>query len=131
MLGLIKTDEKLDIVCTSDPSLGGEGDGWELKNGHTDCTVITIRALNDRELLRLSGSFAGMEPETPGDFSAKQTLEFADGMELIVRAAFVSCTEGEVTTTDADLVIESLKIGPLIGLGSFILNESGATADPT
>lgn len=131
MLGLIKTDEKLELVCQSDPAIGGEGDTWELKNGHKGCTVITIRVLNDRELLRLSSSFAGMEAEGESNFTADQTLEFAAAMERIVRAAFVSCAEGEVTTKDADLVVQSLRIGPLIGLGSFILNESGATADPT
>jgi len=82
-------------------------------------------------MLRLSSSFVAMGEMNPEDVTPDQTLAFAAAMENVIRAGFVSCTEGDETTTDADLVLEAMRIGPLVALGSYILNESGADVDPT
>lgn len=131
MLGLIKIKDEIDLCCESDPAIGGDTDGWIPRKGHKGATVIRIRPLNDRELLQLSSQFVHMGTLDPQSVTPAQTLEFASAMEDVIRAAFVSCTEGKDTTEDCDLVIKSLRMGPLISLGSYILNESGADQDPT
>tara|TARA_Y100001963_G_scaffold124085_1_gene174587 strand:- start:13 stop:405 length:393 start_codon:yes stop_codon:yes gene_type:complete len=130
-LGLIKVKDEIDLCCESDPAIGGESDAWTVRNGHAGATVVRVRPLNDREMLRLSSAFVHMGEMEPDAVTPAQTLEFTAAMENVIRAAFVSCTEGDQTTTDVDLVITSLKMGPLIALGSYILNESGGDADPT
>jgi len=131
MLGLIKTTETLALVCSSDPTVGGDTDEWIPAAGHAGATVVTIRPLNDRQLLRLSGAFEHLQGVDPQSMDTAKTLEFADAMERIVRAAFVRCAEGEAVTEDVDRVVESMRLGPLIGLGSFVLSESGSSVDPT
>ena len=130
-MGLIKIKDEIDLCCASDPAIGGDSDEWTPANGQKGATVIRVRPLNDREMLKLSSAFIMMEQVDVDDVTPDQTLTFAAAMENVVRAAFVSCTEGKDTTTDCDLVIGSLRIGPLIGLGTFILNESGAETDPS
>ena len=131
MLGLIKIKDEIELCCESDEAIGGDTDAWTVRNGQKGATVIRVRPLNDREMLRLSSSFVEMGDMNPEDVTPDQTLAFAAAMENVVRAAFVSCTEGDETTTDADLVLEAMRIGPLVALGSYILNESGADVDPT
>jgi len=131
MLGLIKTRDTIDLCCKSDPAIGGESDEWEVKNGHTGATVVTIRPLNDREMLRLSGPFGEMAEASEDAVTAGQTLAFAEAMAGVVRAAFVACAEGDDTTEDPAVVLEAMRIGPLIGLGSYILSASGSNVDPT
>jgi hypothetical protein len=131
VLGLIKIKDEIELCCDSDKAIGGDTDAWTVRNGQKGATVIRVRALNDREMLRLSSSFLTMGELDPEAVTPDQTLEFAAAMERVIRAAFVSCSEGDETTKDADLVLASLRLGPLISLGSYILNESGADADPT
>jgi len=130
LIGLIKVTDTIDLCCDSDPAVGGEGDGWQVKNGAKGATVVTVRALNDREMLRLSGLFRGFETED-GTPTANAAADFGDAMAEVVRAAFVRCAEGDEVTTDPGPVLEAIKLGPLIGLGNFILEASGHTADPT
>jgi len=131
VLGLIKIKDEIELCCESDEAIGGDSDNWTVRNGHKGATVIRVRPLNDREMLKLSSSFITMGQMDPEAVTPEQTLAFAAAMENVIRAAFVSCTEGEETTTDADRVLEALRMGPLISLGSYILNESGAGVDPT
>lgn len=131
-LGLIKTSERASVVCNSDPAISGDTDEWtEVDNSkaHKDATVIVVRALNDREVMRHSASFREINFEEAGDSAS--TLQLADAMAAIVRAAFVECREGDETSTDADAVIHAMRIGPLISLGSWVLAASGMTGDPT
>jgi hypothetical protein len=131
LLGLIKISEEIDLVCKSDPAVGEESDEWTPKNGHKGATVVTVRALNDRQLLRLSGVFVGLEDIDPDSPDPERTADFADAMERVVRLAFVRCTEGADVCFDASTVVEAMKVGPLVSLGSYVLTESGTGGDPT
>tara|TARA_R100000808_G_scaffold23803_1_gene53351 strand:- start:613 stop:1017 length:405 start_codon:yes stop_codon:yes gene_type:complete len=132
-LGLIKTTERVDLVCKSDPAIGKDSDEWvevdkakgAKKKG---ATVVTVRALNDREMMRCSSSFQAIDFEKQ---DADSTLQLAAAMEKVVETAFVRCTESEETTEDVEVVLHSIKTGPLLTLGSWILNASGMGSDPT
>jgi len=131
VLGLIKIKDEIDLCCESDPAIGKNSDAWVPRAKQKNATVIRVRPLNDRELLKLSSQFVKMGSIDASEVTPDQTLEFAAAMEEVVKAAFISCTEGKETTADVELVIKSLRIGPLISLGTYILNESGAAPDPT
>jgi len=136
-LGLIKVTERAELVCHSDPTIGKDSNEWvevdkakgaakgAKKKG---ATVVTVRALNDREVMRCSPAFREIDFETLGEES---TLQLADAMETIVSLAFVKVEENGETCEDVDAVLHSIKLGPLIALGSWILNASGASGDPT
>jgi hypothetical protein len=132
-LGLIKTTERAELVCSSDPAIGKDSDEWvevdKAKGAKKkDATIITVRALNDREVMRCSSAFQAIDFESR---DAKSTLQLADAMETIVTAAFIRCAENGTTTEDVDVVLHSIKTGPLISLGSWILSASGMGGDPT
>jgi len=132
-LGLIKTTERVELVCSSDPAVGRESDEWieidEAKGARKKgASVVTVRALNDREVMRCSSAFAAIDFE---DSSTESTLLLADAMARAVSLAFVRCDEGDGSTESADVVIQALKTSPLITLGSWILSASGMGADPT
>ena len=116
-------------MCQSDPAVGGDTDEWTVKNGHTGATIVTVRALNDRQLLRVSSAFRGLDELDPASFDSDKTADFADAMERVVRLAFVRCTEGSDVCFDASTVVEAMKVGPLVALGSYVLAQSG-TPDP-
>ena len=130
-LGLIKTTESAELVCSSDPVIGGDTDEWvestkvAKKKG---ATVITVRALNDREIMRCSAAFQAIDFDS---HDAASTLQLADAMERIVEVAFICCEEGDDRTEEVDGVLHAIRTGPLISLGSWILNASGMGADPT
>ena len=136
-LGLIKVTERAELVCHSDPTIGKDSNEWvevdkakgaakgAKKKG---ATVVTVRALNDREIMRCSPAFREIDFETLGEES---TLQLADAMETIVSTAFVRCAENGSTTEDIDVVLHAIKTGPLIALGSWILTASGMGVDPT
>ena len=132
-LGLIKTTERVDLVCNSDTAIGKDSDEWievdkakgAKKKG---ATVVTVRALNDRENMRCSSAFQEIDVEHR---DAEATLQLADAMERVITAAFVRCTEDGDATEDVDVVLHAIKTGPLITLGSWVLNASGMGADPT
>jgi len=132
-LGLIKTTERADLVCKSDPSIGKDSDEWvevdkakgAKKKG---ATVITVRALNDREVMRCSSAFQSIDFDKQ---DASSTLQLAEAMETIIATAFIQCAENGTTTDDVEVVLHSIKTGPLIALGSWILSASGMGADPT
>lgn len=132
-LGLIKTTERAELVCNSDPAIGKDSDEWvevdkakgAKKKG---ATVVTVRALNDREMMRCSPAFRLIDFETMGEES---TLQLAEAMERIVSLAFVKAEEGDEVCQDVDVVLHSIKLGPLIALGSWVLHASGAKNDPS
>jgi len=132
-LGLIKTTERVELVCNSDPAIGKDSDEWievtkakgAKKKG---ATVVTVRALNDREIMRCSSAFQVIDFENR---DAEATLQLAAAMEQVVTAAFVRCTEDGDATEDVEVVLHSIKTGPLLTLGSWILNASGMGSDPT
>lgn len=132
-LGLIKTTERAELVCKSDPAIGEESDEWvevdKAKGARKKgATIVTVRALNDREVMRCSESFRSIDFEAADEAA---TLQLAEAMERIVSVAFVQCVEGKETCQDVDLVLQSIKIGPLLSLGSWVLGVSGMGADPT
>lgn len=132
-LGLIKTTERVELVCSSDPAVGRESDEWveiDEAKGAKDkgASVVTVRALNDREIMRCSTAFAEIDFDSA---STESTLQLADAMSRAVALAFIRCDEGDGSTESADVVIQALKTGPLISLGSWILSASGMGADPT
>jgi hypothetical protein len=132
-LGLIKTTERVDLVCSSDPAIGKDSDEWvevdkakgAKKKG---ATIVTVRALNDREVMRCAESFQAIDFDSK---DARSTIQLAEAMERIVSTAFIRCVENGSTTEDADAVLHAIKTGPLISLGSWILSASGMGADPT
>ena len=132
-LGLIKTTERAELVCSSDPVIGKDSDEWvevdkakgAKKKG---ATVVTVRALNDREMMRCSPAFRLIDFESMGEES---TLHLAEAMERIVSLAFVKVEESGEVCEDVDVVLHSIKLGPLIALGSWVLQASGAQGDPT
>ena len=132
-LGLIKTTERADLVCNSDPSIGKDSDEWvevdKVKGAKKKgATVITVRALNDREVMRCSSAFQAIDFDKQ---DAGSTLQLAEAMETIISTAFIQCAENGTTTEDVEVVLHSIKTGPLIALGSWILSASGMGADPT
>jgi len=132
-LGLIKTTERVELVCNSDPAIGKDSDEWvevtKAKAAKTKgATIVTVRALNDREVMRCSAAFQTIDFEKQ---DADSTLQLADAMETIVSTAFIQCAENGSTTEDIDVVLHAIKTGPLIALGSWILTASGMGADPT
>ncbi len=132
-LGLIKTTERVTLVCTSDPALGGDSDEWKrletVKSAKKKgATLVTVRALNDREVMRCAASFRSIDFEKVDEES---TLQLAEAMARIVELAFISAEEGGETCTNVDTVLQAIRTGPLVSLGSWILNESGTGADPT
>tara|TARA_R110000824_G_scaffold11125_2_gene48374 strand:+ start:3194 stop:3598 length:405 start_codon:yes stop_codon:yes gene_type:complete len=132
-LRLIKTTEHAELVCKSDPAIGEETDEWvdvskakgAKKKG---ATIIVVRALNDRELMKCSGTFRSIDYESVGEAS---TLQLAEAMEKVISASFVRCKEGKEVCEDVDVVLQSLKLGPLLALGSWVLAASGLGTDPT
>jgi len=136
-LGLIKITERAELVCHSDPTIGKDSDEWvevdkakgaakgAKKKG---ATVVTVRALNDREVMRCSSAFREIDFDDLGEAS---TLQLAEAMERIIALAFVKAEENGETCEDVDVVLHSIKLGPLISLGSWVLNASGMGADPT
>ena len=136
-LGLIKITERAELVCHSDPTIGKDSDEWvevdkakgaakgAKKKG---ATVVTVRPLNDREVMRCSSAFREIDFEDLGEAS---TLQLAEAMERIIALAFVKAEENGEICEDVDVVLHSIKLGPLISLGSWVLNASGMGADPT
>ena len=87
-----------------------------------------LRALNDREVMRCSSAFQAIDFDKQ---DAGSTLQLAEAMETIISTAFIQCAENGTTTEDVEVVLHSIKTGPLIALGSWILSASGMGADPT
>ena len=132
-LGLIKTTESVELVCKSDPAIGKETDEWvevdKAKGARKKgATIVTVRALNDREILRCSTAFQAIDFESK---DTQSTVQLADAMEKIVSVAFIRCAENGDATEDVHIVLHSIKTGPLISLGSWILASSGVGSDPT
>jgi len=132
-LGLIKTTERAELVCKSDPAIGKDSDEWTeadkakgaKKKG---ATVVTVRALNDREIMRCGSAFRLIDFEAMDEGA---TLHLADAMEKVVALAFVKVEESGETCENVDTVLQAIKTGPLISLGSWILAASSTGADPT
>ena len=132
-LGLIKTTERAELVCKSDPAIGEDSDEWmesdkakgAKKKG---ATVVTVRPLNDREIMRCGSVFRRIDFEAM-DESA--TLSLAEAMEKVVSLAFIKVEESGETCESVDTVLQAIKVGPLISLGSWILAASSTSADPT
>ena len=132
-LGLIKTTEQAALVCKSDPAIGEETDEWvEVSKAKgakkKGATIVVVRALNDRELMRCSGTFRSIDYDSVGEAS---TLQLAEAMENVISAAFIRCEDGMDVCEEVDVVLQSIKLGPLLALGSWVLAASGMGADPT
>jgi len=128
MLPLIRTTDTIDIVCNQDPSVkvkDREVCGWlPLDGTKTDgkATTVTVRALSSSELLRCQGFLA----ESAGG-----------GVDLTIHAAWT----GTIAVNGPDLhvdepsevrdVLDRLAPAALASLGSYVLNRSLETEDPT
>ena len=117
-----------------DPAVSGGTSGEP--GGVPDLEGLEVRAirvrvadaLNDRELMKCSGTFRSIDYESVGEAS---TLQLAEAMEKVISASFVRCKEGKEVCEDVDVVLQSLKLGPLLALGSWVLAASGLGTDPT
>jgi hypothetical protein len=126
MLGLTRTDETQELICESDPALGGEADTWRPPTGTeaSDCTVLVMRALSQVQILRLVPALQGASGEEADAASMHEAFL------AVCRAAFVEVREASVYTEDV-AALDYLSVGQAISLGSWVLEESQPTTDPT
>lgn len=135
MLGLTRTSERADLVWTGDrglraPDDDGNGHVWRRAMPSEDerATVIRVRALNSREMLR-AGLALRAVGEGPAGAESEYLTALADGMAAVCRMAVVEVREGAALAGPEAL--DWLAPAALIALGSWVLAESGASTDPT
>lgn len=130
MLPLIRIHDKIDVVCTTDPSVKAkdaerESPSWkpatEMRHGK-DSLVITIRPLSSSELLRCQGFLGGGE-----NGQAVLTVHAAKSGTVRISGPGIDCDTEEAINE----LLERLQPAELASLGGFVLMQSLTTEDPT
>jgi len=131
MLPLIKVQDTVQIVCTTDPSVKVKAAERELPqwkpasevrhNG--DTLVVSIRPLSSSEMLRCQGFLL----EGPGG-QVDLTIHAAKNGVVKIAGPGVDCD----TEEDINALLERLQPGELASLGGYVLEQSlQAEGNPT
>ena len=128
MLPLVKVQDSIEVVCTTDPSVkpnGHEGVAWiprQKAKAGKDATIVTVRPMSSSELLRCQG-FIG------GDESTHIELTIAAAMAGSIRVRGPGLNEE--TEDGVRAILDRMQPAELAALGGFVLEQSLQTDDPT
>ena len=129
MLPLIKVQDTIDVVCTTDPSVKVKSSAREVPSWQpasdtrhsADALVITVRPLSSSEMLRCQGFLAGSSAQ------AELTVHAAKAGTVRIKGPDIDYSETDLI----DGLLERLQPGELAALGGFVLTASLSSADPT
>ena len=129
MLPLVKVQDSVEVVCTSDPSVkpnGEEGVAWvprETAKAKGDALVVTVRPMSASELLRCQGFLMANVP------NPEVELTISAAMAGVVRVHGPSLDEDDPEALR--LLLNRLQPAELAALGGFVLEQSLQPDDPT